>query len=53
MIVDQIGMVGLQTMAKINNRCKVARSLSPDSLSLNGRLLPVPSGERFTSLATA
>jgi hypothetical protein len=38
MIVDEISMVDLQTMAKMNNRCKVARSLSPDSPELFGSL---------------
>jgi hypothetical protein len=30
MIVDEISIVDFQTMVKINNRCKVARYLSPD-----------------------
>ena len=38
MIFDEISMVDLQTMAKMNNRCKVARSLSPDSPELFGSL---------------
>ena len=38
MIVDEISMVDLQTMAKINNCYKVARSLSPDSPELFGGL---------------
>jgi PIF1-like helicase len=38
MIVDEISMVDLQTMAKINSRCKMARSLSPDSPELFGGL---------------
>jgi hypothetical protein len=38
MIVDEISMVDLQTMAKINNRCKMARSLFPDSPELFGGL---------------
>jgi hypothetical protein len=38
MVVDEVSMVDLQTLAKINNRCKVARSQSPDSPELFGGL---------------
>jgi hypothetical protein len=37
-VIDEVSMVDLQTLAKINNRCKVARSLSPDSPELFGGL---------------
>jgi len=37
-VIDKVSMVDLQTLARINNRCKVARSLSPDSPELFGGL---------------
>jgi hypothetical protein len=36
MIIDEISMMDSQMLARINNRCKVARALSPDSCDLFG-----------------
>ena len=38
MIIDEISMADLQSLSKINNRCKIARSLPVDSPDLFGGL---------------
>jgi ATP-dependent DNA helicase PIF1 len=36
MIIDEISMVSLQTLSTINDRCKAARCLNPESPDLFG-----------------
>jgi AAA domain-containing protein len=38
MVVDEVGMIDIQTLAQLSNRCKVVRSLSPESPELFGGL---------------
>jgi len=63
MVIDEISMMDLATLANIDRYCKSARSLSTDSSelfggipmdhgNLHGRFLSISSGKRRTYLAT-